>query len=64
MKTRQLTAAEKQFVKEAEEGHFMVAYEDDGTPFALGASGTDNLFTMQVDERPEPDGGACYTLHV
>jgi hypothetical protein len=59
---RELTKAEKQFVIEAEQGCFTVGYEDDGTPYAMGAPSTSNLFTMDVEERPTPEG-AVYTLH-
>lgn len=48
------------FVAEAEAGYFTVLYDDDG-PYAMGAEGTGNLFSMEVDETPDPEGhGAIY----
>ena len=44
MKSRPLTKIEKLFVKEAEENFFGVGYSAQGDPYALGASGTANLF--------------------
>lgn len=62
-KTRPLTEAEKQFVKEAEELSFDVLYKDDGTPFAMGATENGHCFTMLVLENEEPDGeSSCYYL--
>lgn len=64
MKKRPLNENEKRFVNEAEEGGFTVGYDADGNPYALGAEKTDNLFSMDVTEVPERDGGSCYTLKV
>lgn len=58
---RELTELEKQFVAEAEAGCFLVGYDDDGSPYALGAKATDNLFSVDVIETPDRDG-AIYTL--
>lgn len=60
---RPLTDAEKEFVKEAEELCFDVAYQDDGTPFAMGATENGHAFSMHVLENEEPDGeSSCYFL--
>jgi len=58
---RQLTKAETTFVIEAAQGNFTVGYEDDGTPYAIGAPSTGNLFSMEVAERPTGDE-SVYTL--
>lgn len=58
---RQLTDTEQQFVNDAEAGGFDVGYEGNGTPFALGAEDTGNLFTMEVDSVPDGDAW-CYFL--
>lgn len=52
---RKLTQLEEQFVKEAEEGSFTVHYTEKGTPYAMGAVKTGNLFSMEVQESLEPD---------
>lgn len=60
---RPLSEAEKQFVKEAEELSFDVLYQDDGTPFAMGATQNGHAFSMIVLENEEPDGeSSCYYL--
>jgi hypothetical protein len=60
---RPLTAAEKKFVKEAEELSFDVCYQDDGTPYAMGATENGHGFSMLVLENEEPDGeSSCYYL--
>lgn len=61
MMKRELTKLEKQFVADAEAGCFLVDYDDDGTPYAMGAEATDNLFSMDVVETPDQDG-AIYRL--
>lgn len=64
MKTkRQLTEIEQAFVKEAGAGGFGLGYDDNGAPFAHGAEGTDNLFSMEVESLPDGDDGTwCYFL--
>ena len=64
MKNRPLTDIEKVFVQEAKAGGFGVGYDDNGAPFAHGAEGTDNLFSMEVESLPEPSDPEtwCYFL--
>jgi len=62
MPKRELTELEKQFVFDALAGAFIVKYDENGVPFALGASNTDNLFSMPVHQEPEGEDGAIYTL--
>lgn len=61
---RDLTEKELQFVKEAKAGGFLIGYDDNGAPFAQGAEGTDNLFSMEVESAQEPADRAvwCYFL--
>jgi len=60
---RPLTELEKLFIKEAEKGCFGAAIDDNGAPFALGAPGTGNLFSMDVIENDDPyNKGSIYTL--
>ncbi len=59
---RTLTEAEQQFVNEADAGGFTVVYEDDGKPYAMGADKTGNLFSMDVEERPDGEGSSLYYL--
>lgn len=51
---RPLTNLELKFVAEAEAGHFLVGYDAEGAPYAMGADRTYNLFSMEVKEIPEP----------
>jgi hypothetical protein len=59
--TRDLTERELQFVKEAKEGGFLTGYDDNGAPFAQGAEGTDNLFSMEVESAQEPADPEVWT---
>lgn len=59
---RPLRDIERIFVKEANEGGFTILYEDDGTPYALGATHTSNCFSMDVVEKPDGDDSATYHL--
>jgi hypothetical protein len=59
---RPLTEQEALFVKEALDGGFLVGYGDwNGMPFAIGATKTGNLFSMDVHETPDGDD-SVYTL--
>lgn len=61
--TRELTDEEKEFVADAEAGHFGVLYGDDGAPYAMGARGTSNLFSADVEEIDDaPSRGSIYRL--
>ena len=61
--TRTLTNAEKEFVKEAEALAFEILYQDDGTPYAMGATDNGHILSMLVLENEEPDGeSSCYYL--
>ncbi len=51
----------KQFLTEAEAGAFRYGVTDCSV-WAEGAPRTGNLFTMEVEESPLPDGGSLYTL--
>ena len=62
MTTRQLAKLEQEFVNEAEAHFFTVDYTEQGTPFAIGASHTSNLFSMEVKEIPTTDGDSIYIL--
>lgn len=57
---RELTELEKQFIKEAEAGYFLVDYDEDGSPLAMGAPATDNLFSMDVEEKADGKDGSIY----
>lgn len=61
---RKLTLDEEAFVKQAELGSFSVGFTDDGTPYAMGARATGNLFDsdLNVKEGHDPDGGSTYWL--
>ncbi len=59
---RTLTETEQQFVTEAEAGGFGLSYDDEGKPFAQGADKTGNLFSMDVEERPDGEGSSLYFL--
>ena len=61
--TKKLTSIEKKFVREAQAGGFTVGFCDNGEPYAMGAEKTGTLFSMEVEEAPEPnDQGSCYIL--
>lgn len=63
MSARPLTVLEKQFVKEAQEGHFGLYFRDDGSPAAMGATGTGNLFEVDVVEVDDHfNRGSIYSL--
>ena len=58
---RPLTGREQKFLEEAEAGSFGYGIENDGTPFALGAEKTGNLFTVPYIEEPDSySGGSVY----
>jgi hypothetical protein len=60
---RPLTELEEKFVAEATRHHFVVGFEDDGSPFAMGCDNVANLFSMDVEETPDAfDGGSVYHL--
>jgi hypothetical protein len=65
-KKRKLTPQEKQFVKEAEDAHFTVQYDDKtGAPYATGADHNSSCFSMyvvEVQEGSEEEGCATYHL--
>lgn len=48
-------------MKEAEDGYFDVGFDDNGSPFALGAEGTDSLFSMEVESASDGERW-CYFL--
>ena len=63
MRTRKLTKLENQFVVEAEAGNFLVGYNNNGAPYALGDKNTENLFSMPViQEHDLHSGGSCYWI--
>jgi len=62
MKTKKLSAAEQQFVKEAQAHYFSVLYKMDGTPYAVGACKTGNVFTDEVVEDENGDETSTYWL--
>jgi hypothetical protein len=53
----------KKFEHEAEDGGFLHDRSDDGTPFALGATDTGNLFSIPIIETPDPlSDGSIYVI--
>jgi hypothetical protein len=60
---RPLTDDEKQFALEAAAGYFGLLYDADGSPYAMGARGTGNLFTGDIEEIDDPyNRGSIYRL--
>ena len=59
---RPLSEIEKKFVEEANVGGFLLDYDAEGAPFALGAPKADNLFSMDVTETADGDDGAIYRV--
>jgi hypothetical protein len=65
MTQRALTGREKEFVKQAQAGNFGVYFAADGTPHAMGATGTDNLFDADlcvVETDDHFNNGSIYSL--
>jgi hypothetical protein len=58
-----LSETEKIFVRDAEQGFFDVGFTDEGRPYAIGANLTGNLFSMEVNERPESNSNKCVSLY-
>lgn len=63
MSKRELTELEQLFVKEAEAGHFIVEYGEDGSPCAYGAPDTANLFSRDVLDIQQERIGRDETLY-
>ena len=59
---RKLTEEEERFVKEANDGYFTVEYTATGEPYAVGADHNDHMFSGNVIEKRDGDGGATYFL--
>jgi len=60
---RKLTALEVDFVNEAVSLCFLVDYDEEGAPYAHGATQNGNCFSMAVEEHPDSDGlGSTYYL--
>jgi len=60
MEKTKLNHLEEQFIKEA--GHFTLHFDAGGIPYAVGAQGKSNLFTMEVEEYQNQDGTSNYHL--
>ena len=60
---REFTELEKRFIAEGDAGFFGVVIDDEGRPFAMGATHAQNLFSMEVEEIDDPyNKGSIYRL--
>lgn len=61
--SRKLTDIEELFMQEAAAGGFLPAIDDEGFPYALGATHTGSLFSMEIKETFDRySNGAIYSL--
>ena len=56
-----LSDTQKNFLREAEDGHFQYLIED-GNVYAWGAFDTGNLFSMEVKEERTADGSKYFPV--
>lgn len=65
---RPLKPTEQKFAAEAIKGHFAlirgIVAGVDGSPIAMGADRTYNLFSMEVSEVPDPGNGRHASMYM